>query len=180
MSSQPHQRFDRRSTTINTRRRAFWTTAAVVLVGLALMITLRDDEQTTAVTDETTSLPAPPPPPSTDGLVADQVPPAAQSAAEAFADDYVGFSYGLVEPDEIAGATPELVARLERDDPRVPPAQAEAAAGAKVTAVDVSLITATMVDATAAIEAGETAYEITLDLRKNGGRWLVTDVSALG
>lgn len=181
MASRPRENSGRPPSTIEAaRRRAFWVAAGVVVVALALLITLRGNDEDAPPTEDVTSLPAPPPPPSTQGLVPDEVPPEAQAAAEEFADGYIRFSYGLAEASEIEGATPELVAKLERQNPRVPAAQEEIAKSVKVTSVTSSPITATTVEATATIKAGDTSYQLTLELRKDGQRWLVTDVSAGG
>jgi len=180
VTSRPPQSLGRRPSPIDSRRRAFLLTAAAVLIGLAVLITVGgDDAEPPATGDSATLPPPPPPPPSPGGSTTTEVPGAAEIAAEEFADGYVRFTYGLVTADELESAAPELVADLERQAPRVSDIQAEAAKGAEVTNVELSLISASAVEAVVTIRARDLDYAVAFDLSNNRGRWLVTDVSTV-
>ena len=155
----------------------FWWVAAVVVVGLALLIAFGPGGGNDEGNDATSSLPAPPPPASPTDLET-ETPPEAQQAAEDFAKGYVRFSYGLADASAIEGATPALVAKLQRQSPRVPPGAQAEADQVHTTAIEFSPVTPTLVDATATINGGDVSYQLVFELRKNGQRWLVNDVSA--
>lgn len=177
MASQSRQAFDRPLGGIDARRRTFWWVAGAVVLGLALLIAFAPAGENEETTEATGSLPAPPPPAAPSDLEA-TTPPEAERAAAKFADGYVRFSYGLAEASAIEGATPALVAKLERQDPRVPPAAQAEEGEPRATAIEYSAVTPELVEATATIEGGDVSYQLVFELRKNGQRWLVNDVAA--
>ena len=177
MAAQSRSAFDRPGAGLDSRRQMFWMVAGLIVVGLALLIVFRPGGGSDENSDEASSLPAPPPPAAPTDLVT-ETPPAAEQAATKFADGYVRFSYGLAEPSEIQGATPALVAKLERQDPRVPPTVQAEAGNVHAGGMEFSPISPTLVEATATIEGGDVSYQLAFELRKNGQRWLVSSVSA--
>lgn len=111
------------------RRQTFWVVAGAVLVGLAVLIALRpknEDEATPVATTSattTTSTPTeggqPPLPEGTSvpGLPGDEVntlpPLALRAPAEAFAQSWMDYQYGLGSLDTVKGATRDCLAQVK-------------------------------------------------------------------
>jgi len=101
---------------------------------------------------------------------------AAASAARAFLEGYLPYSYGRAKAQRIRAATIALLRELEASPPRVPASVARA----RPQLVSVRAEAATGgsgIDVVAVVEDGRRRYRIPLAVRDTGRRWVVTAVS---
>jgi hypothetical protein len=104
---------------------------------------------------------------------ASQEPPAARAAAQRFLAGYLAYSYGNGPVTEIQAADPRLIAALERQRPRVPPA----AQGRKpkVTSLQLLVQGRGTAQATATVADGSgTQYPLVAYLDETASGWVVT------
>lgn len=107
-------------------------------------------------------------------------PRGAQKPARRFLNTYLRFTYGQLPARDIAGATPQLRARLAANPPAVPAATRRLRS--HITAL--ALIPARIADAgpgwaaTATVTDRQETYQVTVKLGRRHGRWLITAIRA--
>ena len=99
----------------------------------------------------------------------------ASSAARQFLAGYLPYSYGRRDARSIRSATPALRSALARQTPRVPPALA-AKARPRVTGMKPSGFGTGRVILLARIDDGQSRYVALLTVRRQGTRWVVSQV----
>lgn len=100
---------------------------------------------------------------------------AASSAARAFLEGYLPYSYGRRDAQSIRSAAPALRSALARQTPRVPPALAEKARP-RVTGLKLSGVASGRVILLARIDDGQSRYVALLTVQRRGNRWAVSQV----
>jgi hypothetical protein len=101
---------------------------------------------------------------------------AAASAARAFLEGYLPYSYGRADAERIRGAAIPLLRELAASPPRVPASVTRARP--QLVSVRAEATTAgSDVDIVAVVEDGRRRYRIPLAVRNTGRRWVVTAVS---
>src|SRR4051812_33302142 len=101
------------------------------------------------------------------------------AAARRFLEGYLPYSYGRGPAGRIDAVAPPLAATLRRSPPRVPARIAnDSTLRPHVIALEVASANGDLgYDLRAAIDDGRRSYTMTLAVRPDGARWLVTAVS---
>lgn len=99
---------------------------------------------------------------------------AARGAARSTLRDYLDFSYGGRDADEVGGVSDELRAQLERDTPRVPADVREREP--ELVTVTTEGVTAEAAEVLALVDDGEASYSIRVALERDDEGWVVTSI----
>jgi hypothetical protein len=101
---------------------------------------------------------------------------AAATAARAFMEGYLPYSYGRANAERIRAAAMPLLRELEASPPRVPARVART--HPRLVAVRAEALTGgSNVDVVAVVEDGRRRYRIPIAVRNTGRRWAVTAIS---
>jgi hypothetical protein len=101
---------------------------------------------------------------------------AAKRGARRFLTDYLPYTYGRGEAEEIRSAAPALRAELARQPPRVPPTVTRRARP-RVTTLQAETAERDWASVLALVADGRRRYTITLGLEREASEWRVADIS---
>jgi hypothetical protein len=151
-------------------RRAAMALVVVLLGAVALLFTLTQPASQARRPTQRIDRVAPGTPAASDPGV---LIPEARETAERFLAGYLGYAYGHITPNRIKDATRSLIASLESQPPRVPPAAR--ARRPRVISLSATAAPAGEVALSAMVnDGGLIDYTVGLTLTRQSGRLLVT------